>query len=139
MTQLRLLLISAFFGAAVNAWSQVPAPKDVFGFEPGTDYKLASHPQMLRYFEALDNASERVAVEPIGKSSLGRTMIVALISSEENLRNRARHKETSRRLALAKGLTDDDARRLSKEGRAVVWRRWGACSRWGTYRRGATR
>jgi len=124
MTTSRILAAAAFsltLAAPQSSWSQVPAPKDVFGFDPGTDYKLANYPQMLQYFDALDKASDRVAVERIGKSSLGRAMIVALVSSEENLRNRARHKETSRRLALAKGLTDDEARSLAKDGKAVVW------------------
>jgi hypothetical protein len=105
----------------VIARAQVPAPRDVFGFEPGTDYKLANHQQIVAYFQALDAASDRVLVEEIGKSTLGRPMILALISSEENLRNRERLKEVSRRLALARDLDEGEARRLSREGRVVVW------------------
>ncbi|MCI0410100.1 MAG: M14 family metallopeptidase, partial [Acidobacteria bacterium] len=95
--------------------------KDVFGFDPGTDYKLANFQQIVTYFKALDAASDRVVLEEIGKSTLGRTMILALISSEENLQNRAGHKETSRRLALARALDETEARRLSREGKVIVW------------------
>jgi hypothetical protein len=77
------------FGAA-SPTIPVPEPKDVFGFEPGADYKLASHQQLLQYFGKLDAASDRISVERIGKSTQGRDMIVAVISSEANLRNRAR-------------------------------------------------
>ncbi len=30
----------------------VPEPKDVFGFQPGADYKLASHQQLARLLRA---------------------------------------------------------------------------------------
>ena len=49
----------------------VPAPKDVFGFQVGADYKLASHEQLLDYFAKLDASSDRIVVDPIGKSSEG--------------------------------------------------------------------
>jgi hypothetical protein len=101
--------------------AQVPAPGDVFGFEPGTDYELANYDQVQRYFRELDAASDRVVVEEIGKSTLGRPMLLAMISSEANLANRERYREISRRLALARDLTDEQARRLAKEGKAIVW------------------
>ena len=46
---------------------------------------------------------------------------MAIVTSPENHKNLARYKEISRRLALAEGLTDDQARALAKEGKAVVW------------------
>lgn len=101
--------------------ARVPAPADIFGFAPGTDYRLADYDQVHRYFQALDAASDRVLLENIGTTTLGRPMIVALISSEENLRNRERYREINRRLALAKELTDDEARRLAREGKVTVW------------------
>src|SRR5690606_27955168 len=101
--------------------AQVPAPGDVFGFEPGTDYELANYDQVQRYFRELDAASDRVVVEEIGKSTLGRPMLLAMISNEANLANRERYREISRRLALARDLTDEQARRLAKEGKAIVW------------------
>jgi hypothetical protein len=100
---------------------RVPEPADVFGFQPGADYKLASHAQIVEYFRKLDAASDRIVVDDIGKSSEGRPMILALISSEPNLKNRARYKEIARRLAHARGVSPDEARALAKEGKAIVW------------------
>jgi len=48
-------------------------------------------------------------------------MIMAIITSPANQARLARYKDIARRLALAKGLTDADARRLAAEGKAVVW------------------
>ena len=46
---------------------------------------------------------------------------MAIVSSPENLRNLDRYKDIARRLALAEGLTDDQAHALAREGKAVVW------------------
>ena len=46
---------------------------------------------------------------------------MAIITSPENHKKLERYKEISRRLALAEGLTDEQARALAKEGKAVVW------------------
>ena len=43
-------------------------------------------------------------------------MIVAIISSEANLKNRARYQEIARRLSLARGVSEPEARSLV-EGR----------------------
>ncbi len=67
---------------------KVLSPSEVIGFELGADYKLADYAQVLRYFQALDADSDRVVLEEIGRTTLGKTMVVAVISSEENLKNR---------------------------------------------------
>lgn len=114
---LAALLMSGTRGAA----AQVPTPASVIGFEPGSDYKLADHSQLTAYFEALDAASDRVVVERIGESTQGRPMMLVLISSEENLADRARYQEISRRLATAEDMGEAEAHRLAAEGKAIVW------------------
>jgi hypothetical protein len=101
--------------------TKVPEPSDVFGFKPGDDYKLANHAQIVEYFRRLDAASDRVLVEEIGRTAEDRPLILAFISSEANLKNRARYKDISRQLALARGLDEAKARALAKEGKAIVW------------------
>lgn len=117
------LLLSAAGATALAAQttSAVPTPADVIGFAPGTDYKLADYDQVTAYFRALADASDRVVLEEIGTSTLGKPMLMAVISSEENIRNRDHYRDISRRLALAKDLTDDEARTLAEEGKVVVW------------------
>ena len=62
-----------------------------------------------------------MVLHDMGKTAEGRTQWMAIVTSPENHRKLARYKEISRRLALAEGLTDDQARALAKEGKAVVW------------------
>jgi zinc carboxypeptidase len=114
-------ILLVIFGLSGTAAERVPEPKDVFGFKPGDDYKLASHTQIVNYFRQLDAASDRIVVEDIGKSVEGRPMILAFISSEANIKNRARYKEIARKLALARGVSETEARALAKEGKAIVW------------------
>lgn len=109
------------FSIADSALGQVPTPADVIGFQPGADHHLADYDQIQSYFHTLDEASDRVILERIGTTTLGKPMLLAFISSEENLRNRERYREINRRLALAEGLTDAEAKRLADEGRATVW------------------
>jgi hypothetical protein len=104
-----------------QALGQIPTPAEVIGFEPGENHQLADYAQIQGYFLALAEASERVILEEIGTTTLGKPMLLAFISSEENLRNRERYREINRRLALAEGLTDAEALALADEGITTVW------------------
>ena len=100
---------------------KVPRPESLLGFRPGADYKLADYDQMLKYFRIVDRASDRVRVSEIGPSSMGKPMIMAVITSPENFSKLERYREISRRLAHARGLTDEQARALVDEGKAIVY------------------
>jgi len=98
----------------------IPTPASVLGHEVGADFVLANYEQSMAYFDALDAASDRVVMRDVGITSFGRTARIAFISSAENLRNLDRHVEIARRLANPAGLSDDEARALAREGRAIV-------------------
>ncbi|MBO0859672.1 MAG: peptidase, partial [Chloracidobacterium sp.] len=115
-----LALLSSLVVAAA-AQNKLTSPKDHFGFNIGDDYQLANYTQYEAYIKKLDQESDRMKVVEIGKSAEGRTMYLAIITSPENHKKLDRYKEISRRLALAEGLTDEQALALAKEGKAVVW------------------
>jgi hypothetical protein len=54
-----------------------------------------------------------------GKTSMGKPMVCGRITSAENMAKLDRLKEISRKLALVKGLTDEEARSLRP--RAEPW------------------
>ncbi len=114
-------ILILLLGGVVSFAQRVPPPEEVLGFKVGTDYHLASYQQAIEYLRALEQASPMIKLFEMGKTSMGKPMIYAVISSEENMAKLERYKEISRRLALAKGLTDDEARGLAAEGRAVVY------------------
>ena len=70
---------------AVSRRAGVPAPADVLGFVPGDDRKLASWNQVVKYFEELAKASDRVKFETLGNSTMGKPFVMATISAPENL------------------------------------------------------
>ncbi len=112
-----LFLIIAGYAAALGA---VPDPKSHFGYVPGDPHKLADYQDVISYFQKLEKASGRLRLTSFGKSSHGKPLWVAFISTPENLGKLDRYREISRRLALGQG-SQDEARRLSGEGKAIVW------------------
>src|SRR5215470_1360442 len=72
--------------------AHVPTPSESLGFEVGADRKLADYRQIATYFKALAAASSRVEIQQLGKTTLGENMFMAVLSSEENLRNKDKYK-----------------------------------------------
>ncbi|MEN6601161.1 MAG: M14 metallopeptidase family protein [Bryobacteraceae bacterium] len=97
-----------------------PTPREHFGFTPGEDYKLADYGQIAGYFEKLARSSDRIRWVEFGRTSLGKPMYAAFISSAENLRKLEHYREISRKLALGEA-SPEEARRLAVEGKAIVW------------------
>jgi hypothetical protein len=112
-----LLLSSAPFA---QSRAGVPAPESVFGFTAGADYKLATYDQSIEYFRKLAAGSRQIKLFEAGKTSQGRTMYFALISSAKNLANIDRHREIWQRLAHPQGLSEAEAQKLAAEGVALV-------------------
>ena len=115
---LAAILICA--SASLVAQSSVPTPESVIGFKPGADFKLATYDETIKYFKALDAASPKMTLVPMGTSTQGRTYYAALISTERNLAKVERYREIARRLASPEGLTEEQARALAREGKAII-------------------
>src|SRR6185436_16852662 len=119
-----LLLLLVLPVAQVGTQSptaSVTTPKEQFGASIGDDYFLATYSQLEAYWKKLDQQSDRMQLVDIGRTEEGRAQWMAIISSPENLKQLDRYRDISRRLTLAEGLTDDQARALAADGKAVVW------------------
>jgi len=93
----------------------------VLGFNPGDDRTIADWKQITDYFARLDKASDRVAVQTIGTSTLGRTMIAAFISAPENIRSLEKYKAIQARLADPRNVvTNAERDQLVRDGKTVV-------------------
>jgi hypothetical protein len=114
----KLRICGLFLVLALTAAAQIPSPKDVLGFTPGDDRKLASWAQVVEYFKKLDAASDRVKFEEIGTSTMG----APTISSPENLRNLEKYKRINARLADPRTFKSNDkvAGALVKQGKTIV-------------------
>ena len=112
-----LLLASA----TLPAQGRITTPLQEFGHNFGDDYFLANYRQISGYWQKLARESNRIVLKNIGRTADGRDQLMAIVTSPENHRKLDRYREISDRLAHAEGLTDDQARALAKEGKAVVW------------------
>jgi len=101
--------------------ARVTGPKEQFGHDIGDNYRLVNYTQYVDYLKKMDAQSERMIVVDIGKTEEGRTEITAIITSPENHRKLPLIKEANRKLALADGITDEQARQLARDGKAIVW------------------
>ncbi|MEW6363545.1 MAG: M14 family metallopeptidase [Acidobacteriota bacterium] len=113
-----LLLISATFSLALAG--EIPSPSQFLGMTIGADRTVADYRQVSAYFRALDEASARVEVVSLGQTTLGNEMIMAIISTPENLARKDRYKEIARKLSDPRGLAPVEIEALVKEGRAIV-------------------
>jgi hypothetical protein len=92
----------------------------VLGHTPGDDYYLANYEDAIRYFHELAAHSDRVKMFMVGKSTEGRDIEVAVISSPQNLARLDEYKATARRLATSQGLDDAQAQELARSSKVIV-------------------
>jgi hypothetical protein len=82
-----------------------PAPSEYLGFTVGADRTLADWTQITGYLAELASRSERVRMDTLGTTTLGRPFVLLTISAAENLARLDEIRESQRLLA--------DPRRLS--------------------------
>lgn len=98
----------------------VPTFEKVLGY--GAGEKLASHPEILKYFETLAAASNgRMKVVEYAKSWEGRKLFYAVIASEANQRKMAAIQDDIKKLADPRKTSDAEAKRIMSGLPAVVW------------------
>ena len=114
----RLLCFVAF--ACLLGHAQAPTPISVLGHNPGDDFYLADYSDTIKYFHALASSSDRIKMFTVGKSTEGKDIEVAVISSPENLAKLDEYKKIAGRLARAEDLNDDQARELARTSKVIV-------------------
>ncbi len=105
---------------ACLALAQVPTPESVLGHKPGDDFYLASYDESLGYFQKLAQSTDKLKLVRVGKTTRGLDWYIAVISSAQNLADLDKYKDTARRLALVKGLTEAQAHELAHNGKVIV-------------------
>jgi hypothetical protein len=104
--------------AVANA--QPPTPQSVLGHKPGDDFYLATYEDSLGYFRKLAASSNRIKLVNVGKSTQGRDWFIAFISDPENLAQLDHYKDVSRRLAVARGISEEQARTMARETKPII-------------------
>ena len=116
----RSALAAVLCTTVAPAHAQVPTPSSVIGYAVGTDFKLIDYDQSIAYFQALAKSSDYIRLVDVGKTSTGHPWTLAIISSPANLAKLDDYRAIARRIAHPDGLTDDGARKLSRDGKPFV-------------------
>src|SRR5438270_3592717 len=113
-----LAVVLLIVGQPAEAAAPITSPKEHFGFNMGDDYCLANYQQLAGYWAKLARESDRLKVVSIGTTEEGRPQLMGVVTSPANHKSLARYQEIARRLALAEGVGEAEARKLADEGKA---------------------
>ena len=101
--------------------AQVPTPADHFGFDMGTAGRLANWDALTAYYEALAHTSDRVKVDTLGPTTMGRPFVMLTITSPANHARLGRLHRVQRQLADPRTVSGPgELERLLDEGRTIV-------------------
>jgi hypothetical protein len=107
----------SLLAAAPQSLAALQTPEQFFGFRIGTDGELARYPKVLEYLQHLAAGSDRVKYRELGRTTLDNAYVLATFSSPQNLARFDELVRINKRLADPRGLSEAEARRLSREGR----------------------
>ena len=99
----------------------VPSPLKFLGYVPGENNRLTYHKDIVRYLEALDKASDRVTMWPIGKTEEGREMYAVAVADEATIKSLDKYKQITRQLTDPRALSDAQARQLIQTGKPIYY------------------
>ena len=94
-------------------------PESFFGFKPGSDRNLIPWDKLCEFYKKISQESDRILCIEKGKSTEGKPFLELIISAPENLAMLDTYKAISKRLADARGLSEDEIKALAKKGKAV--------------------
>ncbi len=118
---MRTILRASLLALTAALPAQLPGPVEALGREVGADHFLANYTQLTAWWEQLAAGSDRMRLEPLGKTAYGLDMQLAILSSPENLARLDEIREINARLALGRDVDEAVARDLAARGRTVIW------------------
>lgn len=114
-----VVIASVLFLNATLVAQPIPSPEATFGFQMGADRRLINWGQIVSYFSMLGKTSSRTQVLELGRTTLDRPMIMAIISAEETMQNLEKHQDIQQQLARPYTLKESIAETLIQEGKVV--------------------
>jgi hypothetical protein len=99
----------------------IPTPLKFFGRMPGTPGELTYAKDIYRYYEALDKASDRIAMWRIGKTEEGRDMVLLAIADEATIKQIDKYKGMLASLTDPRKTTEEQAQQLIRTAKPIYW------------------
>ena len=99
---------------------QITSPEAFFGFQLGSDRKMARWDRIVDYFRLLAEQSDKIQVIDMGPSTEGHPFLFVIISSPENLANLERLREANAQIKDPRGVSEEIINPLVSEGKAII-------------------
>lgn len=100
--------------------SLVTSPEDFFGFQLGSDRKIARWDRIVDYFRKLERQSSKIKVVDMGPSTEGNPFLLVIISSADNLSDLEQLREWNLRLSDPRGISEEEVDKLVSKGKAFI-------------------
>ena len=114
-----LLLALCMFGA--NGFAQTSqTPAEFFGYTLGDDPRVPDWDRIVAYFEHLSQTSDHVRYEIVGRTSQDRPLILATVSSSENLEHSEEIRRIQMKLADPRTIAPGELDTLIHDGRPMM-------------------
>jgi len=103
------------------ASDKVPSPLKFFGYIPGEPGHMTYHKDIVRYYEALEQASPRVKLFKIGVTDEGRDMVALAVADEATIKQLDKYKQITARLTDPRKIADAEAKQLIAAGKPIYY------------------
>ena len=117
---LSFITLTIFLLSNISIAQSLKSPEEFLGYKVGTDYKIANYETIQKYFKHLSENSKMIVYQEIGKTVQKRDMFMAILSSEENIKNLDRYQDIVKQLSDPRKISDNQAKQFSKDGKIVV-------------------
>ena len=99
----------------------VPTPLKFHGRIVGTPGELTYAKDIYRYYEAIDKASDRIAMWNIGKTEEGRDMVVLAVADEATIKQIDKYKGMIASLTDPRKTNEEQAQQLIRTAKPIYW------------------
>lgn len=117
---LSVIVLTVFLLSSINTAQSLKSPEEFLRYRVGADYKIADYETIQKYFKHLADNSKMIVYEEIGKTVQNRNMFMAILSSEDNIKNLDKLQNIVKRLSDPRKISDSEAKQLSIDGKVVV-------------------
>ncbi|MCX7974439.1 MAG: M14 family zinc carboxypeptidase, partial [Candidatus Aminicenantes bacterium] len=115
-----ICLTSYLWVQPIWAQTKITTPEEHFGFQLGSDRKIARWDEIVAYFNLLEKQSSKIKVINMGPTTMGNPFLLVIISSPENLANLEKIKEINRRLNEPRLVQESEVPKLVAAGKAII-------------------
>ena len=99
---------------------KITSPEEFFGFQLGSDRKIARWDKITEYFYKIESESDRIKVIEMGKTTEGNPFLLTIISAPDNLAQLQHYKEINAKISDPRGLSPETVKQLVSEGKVIV-------------------